>query len=196
MRSLRMRRRRSSSSESASSRSSSGGTRRRVRDQLRLGEKESENREALLALRAERAQVSITGANSDLVEMGSGTCRAAFDVPVEPSLERGDRRQLRVVAERGILEAELGRALRESGLEELDHVCRERRSGSRRDRRPEPSTATGHRGRRGRARRVEERRSAARPRSRSRSRHAHAPGRDAPASGRCRRVGQPGHPSR
>ena len=45
-------------------------------DQLRLGEQEREHGEPLLALRAERAEIAVAGADRDLVEVRAGTRRA------------------------------------------------------------------------------------------------------------------------
>ena len=68
-------------------------------DQLGLGEEERENGEPLLALRAERAEVAVAGADRDLVEVGAGAGGAPLDVAGEALLEQRDRRRLRVVAE-------------------------------------------------------------------------------------------------
>ena len=78
IRSLRIRRRLSSSSESASSRSSEGRHPAAVGDQLGLGEEQREHGEALLALRAERAQVAVarSGSRSRRDEGRRRSCRA------------------------------------------------------------------------------------------------------------------------
>jgi len=97
-----------------------------VSDQLCLGEEKRQDGEALLALRAERPQVAVAALDADLVEVRADAGRAALDVAREPLLELRDRGRSRVVAERDIVEAELARALREAGLQELDHVAASR----------------------------------------------------------------------
>ena len=56
-------------------------------DQLGLGEEEREDGEALLALRAERAEVAVAAADRDLVEVRADAGRAPLDVAGEPLLE-------------------------------------------------------------------------------------------------------------
>src|SRR5436853_298649 len=56
-------------------------------DQFALGEEEREDREPLLALRAEAPQVTRLGADHDVVEVRAGTGDAAVEIAVEALLE-------------------------------------------------------------------------------------------------------------
>ena len=100
--------------------------------QLRLGEEQREHREALLALRAELAQVAVAARDEDVVEMRAETGRAAFEVGLQASLELLDGRRLGVVAELRDRQPELVGTLREPRPER-----RERLAAGADERRPE-----------------------------------------------------------
>ena len=61
---------------------------RRRRQQLGLREEEREHGQALLALRAELAQVAVAARDENIVEVRAESGRAALDVPGQPCFER------------------------------------------------------------------------------------------------------------
>ena len=68
-------------------------------EQCGLGEQEGENRQSLLALRAELAQVAVSGQQRDLVEMRARAGAAPLQVARETALELRGRRRLSFVGE-------------------------------------------------------------------------------------------------
>src|SRR5262249_9069712 len=62
-----------------------------VREQLSLREQEREDRQPLLALRAEAPQVASAGRDQDVVEVRPDPGDAAVEVTVEARLESGER---------------------------------------------------------------------------------------------------------
>ena len=89
-----------------------------VDDGLRLGEEKRKQREPLLSLRAEAAQVAAAGNEHDVVEVRPERRRAAIEITVESGCESSQRRRLPFVAERRIIEPQLGRADGEGRLEQ------------------------------------------------------------------------------
>jgi len=67
---------------------------------LGLAEQESENREALLALRAERAQVALAREDPDVVEVRAQARRPALEVARGAGLQLVHRRRFGLVGER------------------------------------------------------------------------------------------------
>ena len=92
-------------------------------DQRRLGEQQREDRGALFALRAKRAQVARAGRDRDVVEVRPEPGCAALQVAVETRLECLRRGRLALVADYRVLEAELAGALREHGREQLERLA-------------------------------------------------------------------------
>ena len=89
----------------------------------RLGEDQREDREALLSLRAEAAQVAVVRADLDVVQVRAETRRSAIEIVVEPRLERIGRRRLGFVAELTAREPELVRTLDEERAEQRDRLA-------------------------------------------------------------------------
>src|SRR5438552_3171724 len=86
-------------------------------DELGLGEEQGEQREPLLPLRAEAAQVTSGGRDPDVCEMRTEPRRAAHDVGVEAGGQRLDGRCVALVGQRRPDKAEFPRSLAEPGLE-------------------------------------------------------------------------------
>ncbi len=117
-----MRRRAGSSSESTSSRRSSGGTPRRSEIELRLREQKREDREPLLALGSELAQLACAGRDDDVVEMRTETGDAAVEITLEARLELLHGRRLADVAQLAVVEAERSRVNGERRRDQREHL--------------------------------------------------------------------------
>src|SRR5262249_34411415 len=81
---------------------------RPVGNRVRLSEQDSEQSKSLLPLRAEAPQVGAAGKKYDVVEVRPERGHAAFEVTLEDSGQRLQRRRLAVVPEGNIAEGELG----------------------------------------------------------------------------------------
>ena len=165
-------------------------------EHLGLGEEERQHGDALLALRAERAEVAVAGEDRISSRCGPEPGRAALEVARQPLVERRDGRRLRVVAERRALEAELARALGEARRAGARASCRARLDELV-PRAPRPGRRPG-RERRGvgdaRPRPGAARRCAARARRRTRAGPRPRAGRAARARGRGTPGAPPGRP--
>ncbi len=99
--------------------------------QLGLPEQEREHSKALLALRAEGAQVALAGEDSDVVEVGTEAGCATLEVAVGAVLQLLHGRRRPLVTKFRLLEPEFARTLGEARLKCSDRLvppCHELRT--------------------------------------------------------------------
>ena len=113
-------RRSPSSSESTSSQKHERRRADARPQRIGLGEDEREDRDALLALRAERAQVAAPRLDTEIVKVGPRAGEPALEIVLETSVQLRDSRRLAFVRERRRSQAELVRDPLEQRREELD----------------------------------------------------------------------------